>query len=135
MVWATGCSLSLAVAAAGPDLQQCRAIESDQERLACYDRVAGSTYEDSFGKESVATERPPGEKGKPQNLESRVASVATAASGKLILGLDNGQTWAQIDSSSLRLKVGDEVRIRRGTMGSYLLTRADGGPEIRVRRR
>jgi len=135
VVWVIWCVFSPAVAADEPDLQQCRAMGNDQERLACYDKAVGNTYEDSFGQESVATARPPGEKGKPQNLESRVASVTTAANGKLILGLDNGQTWAQLDSPSLKLKVGDQILIRRGKLGSYLLARANGGPEIRVRRR
>jgi hypothetical protein len=89
----------------------------------------------SSGEEDFGKQRTDAEKAAPQDLRSAVASVETDANGKLILALDNGQTWAQIDSPSLKLKAGDEVVIRRGSLGSYLLARAVGGPEIRVRRR
>jgi hypothetical protein len=67
-------------------------------------------------------------------MDARVASVRLDANGKLVLALENGQVWSQIDSANLRIKAGEEVRIRRALLNSYLLTRAGGGAAIRVRR-
>lgn len=72
-----------------------------------------------------------------ERIDELIASVTTvteSASGKLVITLDNDQAWSQVDTTSLRLKAGDEVRIRRAMLDSYLLTRADGGKAIRVRR-
>ena len=54
--------------------------------------------------------------------------------GKLVLTLDNGQVWSQVDSSSLHLRTGDKVRIRRASLGSYLLGTSGSNKTIRVRR-
>jgi hypothetical protein len=67
-------------------------------------------------------------------LHAHVANAQVDASGKLIVTLDNGQVWSQIDSPPLNLKNGAEVRIHRAAMGSYLLTGAESKRSIRVRR-
>ena len=68
------------------------------------------------------------------HMDARVSSVRPDANGKLVLALENGQVWSQLDSTRLLIKAGEEVRIRRALLDSYLLTPAKGGTAIRVRR-
>jgi hypothetical protein len=72
--------------------------------------------------------------GRLEEMESRIASVRVNAEGKPVFTLANGQAWRQLDSPAARLQPGDVVRIRRASLGSYLLLRPDGGRGIRVRR-
>ena len=54
--------------------------------------------------------------------------------GKFVATLANGQMWAQTElNSRIEVRVGDTVRIRRGALGSYLLSN-DAGMATRVRR-
>ena len=69
-----------------------------------------------------------------EELRARVIAVRLDAYGKPIVTLDNGQVWFQVDSPVLKLNAGDEVRIRRAAMGSYLLSEVDGKRSSRVRR-
>jgi hypothetical protein len=93
--------------------------------------------EDFFGRDGRQTEelalRATGGE-RVEQMSARVTEVGHSASGKLVLALDNGQVWSQVDSTRLRVEGGDEVRIRRALMDSFLLARADGGAAIRVRR-
>ncbi|MEZ5551163.1 MAG: hypothetical protein R3E82_09765 [Pseudomonadales bacterium] len=67
-------------------------------------------------------------------IEAEVAVVQRTAYGELIIELDNGQLWRQIDSRSLRLKPGERVRISAASIGSFLLEKVSGSTSIRVRR-
>ena len=132
------------VAVQAQDLASCRTLPDDQQRLACYDALAGRAPQDAgtapeelFGLEATASaERLQRERGDEpvEALQQSVATVSADGYGKLRIGLANGQVWAQIDSDRLRLKPGDAVRIRRAAMGSYLLSLQTGGRAIRVRR-
>jgi len=72
--------------------------------------------------------------GRVEELPLRVAEVRRDATGKAVLGFDNGQAWAQLDTTPVRLAPGDAVVIRRAAFGSYLLMPATGNRSIRVRR-
>lgn len=67
-------------------------------------------------------------------IEAEVTQVQHTAYGELIVELDNGQLWRQIDSRSLRLKAGERVRISAASIGSFLLEKTSGSTSIRVRR-
>lgn len=124
------------------DLSACLPLADDQQRLACYDRLAErqaptvTTPEALFGLEPAAKtellQRQHG--GEPAEAIEQTVSTVSNWNGKLRLGLANGQEWAQTDSTPLQLKPGDVVRIRRAALGSYLLSRKSGGRGIRVRR-
>jgi hypothetical protein len=60
-------------------------------------------------------------------LTGTVTALGTKPHGELIVTLDNGQVWAEIQTSSkVRLKTGDTVRIERGALGSYSLIAPNG---------
>lgn len=57
-----------------------------------------------------------------ESITGRVAGLGYRPTGELIVTLDDGQVWHQIESGrSVVLKPGDEVTIRKASLGSYLL--------------
>jgi hypothetical protein len=70
-----------------------------------------------------------------EELVAKVAELSTMPLGELLLTLDNGQVWQQKRSDrAMRIKVGDEVTIRRATLGSFLLTSQAANGSMRVSR-
>lgn len=69
-----------------------------------------------------------------EELTAKVTELSTLAHGEVLLTLDNGQVWQQKRGDrGMRIKVGDEVTIRRATLGSFLLTAKTKG-SMRVSR-
>lgn len=69
-----------------------------------------------------------------EQLTAKVAELSTLPHGDLQLTLDNGQVWQQKPGDrGMRVKVGDEVTIKRGSLGSFLLTSTAKG-SMRVSR-
>ena len=67
-----------------------------------------------------------------EQLTAKVAELSTLPHGELQLTLDNGQVWQQKPGDrSMRVKVGDEVTIKRGSLGSFLLTSHGQGVDAR----
>jgi hypothetical protein len=55
-------------------------------------------------------------------------------SGRFIVTLDNGQRWSQIQNKpDVSVSIGDEIKIQKSTLGSFMLTTAKG-TETRVKR-
>jgi hypothetical protein len=55
-------------------------------------------------------------------LSATATAIAAKPRGELVVTLDNGQVWAEIaPGSTIRLKVGDRVTIKAGSLGSFLL--------------
>jgi hypothetical protein len=81
----------------------------------------------SLGEERVqrkAKEKP----AEPASLEATVTALKETRPAVFRLTLDNGQVWQQMDMSSVfQVDVGDTVRIEKGTMGGYRLTRSSRG--------
>lgn len=70
----------------------------------------------------------------PDSITVKVATVAHRLTGELVVILDDGQVWVQIDTETKgRVKEGDDVTIRKGTLGSYLLV-TPNHVLVRVRR-
>ena len=54
--------------------------------------------------------------------------------GRFVVTLDNGQRWTQIENKpDVKVAVGDEIKMQKSTIGSYMLMTQDG-VETRVRR-
>jgi hypothetical protein len=56
----------------------------------------------------------------PKEESARIVSLAVNQAGHSTIVLDSGQTWTVFDDDGW-LSSGDQVRIKRATMGSYLL--------------
>ena len=124
-------------------LRSCIAIKRNTERLACFDRgisalldpgktAAGAApgAESSFG---LVAQTPAGAgaedpaRAQLETLTARVTAIATSADGSVVITLDNDQSWRQISGgSTLLLKVGDEIAIRRAALGSFQLATPNG---------
>ena len=65
-----------------------------------------------------------------RELDAHIAE----ATGKVVITLDNGQVWSQVDRSSLRLSTHDKVSIRRASLGSFMLYKAGRKTPMRVKR-
>jgi hypothetical protein len=75
---------------------------------------------------------------RPTELGYIVASVLKLSihkdTGRFIITLDNGQRWSQSENKpDVTLSIGDEIRIQKSSIGSYMLTTSEG-IETRVRR-
>ncbi len=58
-----------------------------------------------------------------EQLTATITELSTMAHGELVLTLDNGQVWQQKPGDrAMRIKVGDQVTIKRGSLNSFLLT-------------
>jgi hypothetical protein len=69
-----------------------------------------------------------------QEISSVVKSTALDKRKKLLITLENGQQWQQIDQGYIRIKAGDRCMVKRGAIGSYLLGVEGITKTIRVRR-
>ncbi|HKU13431.1 MAG TPA: hypothetical protein VJQ52_03495 [Steroidobacteraceae bacterium] len=68
-------------------------------------------------------------------LTAKVAELGTLPHGELVLTLDNGQEWQQKPGDrGLRVRVGDEVTIKRASLGSFLLSSSGAKGVMRVSR-
>ena len=96
------------------------------------------SQEDLFGKNGDEVQRTVEEVTGNERIESlnaRITELQQAGYERVAMTLDNGQTWQQIDSSSLRLRVGDDVRIERASFGSFMLQKVGSKRTMRVKRR
>ena len=137
--------------AATDDFLACAREKDDARRLACFDAAvtragepvaspAGAaapavvavplSKEEKFGlrgelKQEKAKQAP--ELVEIQKLEAQVTKVAVKPHGELVMTLDNGQVWYEIQTSSgIRVKAGDRVTIRSGALGSYTVVAPNG---------
>jgi len=69
-----------------------------------------------------------------ERLTLQVAAIRQRNTGVYVVTMSNGQVWEQSDQISMRrLRAGDQVEIRRASLGSFMLYH-DRGPAVRVRR-
>ena len=126
-------------------LVACRTQTDAEARLACFDREAAAleqaeasgalvvvdreqirrTRRSLFGLTlpnlSVFGDDSPSAEGMTQ-IESTIKRISRTPYGKWIFELEDGARWGQIDSRDLAMdpKVGNTIKIRRASMGSYL---------------
>ena len=139
----------------------CRDLSSDAERLNCYDAAVDSreqpaspqptaatttpatavpatiSQEELFGKNSSEVQRTVEEATGSEPIDSISAQVSRLQQydyDKVVVSLDNGQVWKQVDSSNVRLRVGDDVTIERASLGSFMLKKSGSKRTMRVSR-
>jgi len=72
-----------------------------------------------------------------QELDSIVSSVTKLKKlirGQWVITLENGQKWQQKDTTKMKLKVGDTVRMKKAAMGAVYLYKEGSHRNIRVKR-
>ena len=143
---------------ADKNVSTCQAISNDLARLACYDTlfagqdiaqlnipsspttpvplqvvpankpVESATKDESFGLEQV-------EASADDNvLSTTVAKIKANPFGIRTLTMSNGHQWRETESSSLRVKVGQQVYIEKGVFSAYYLKVEGSNREMRVKR-
>ena len=86
---------------------------------------AEAARKDSFGK--------PASQEAVSELTAAITEVLKDASGKAVFVLDNGQIWRQADGFALpNAKVGAQVTIKRGSLGSFRLVPANSNRSVQV---
>jgi hypothetical protein len=135
-------------------LLDCRSVADSAQRLACYDKAAGTIAEAIEKKDLVLIdkERATAAKrslfgfsvpdfagllggGDIQQIEGVVAGVGSNADGGWTIKLADGSLWTQTDDTPVALppRHGDKVIVKRGTLGSYFL-RLGNQPGFKVKR-
>lgn len=112
----------------------CTREHDDAKRLACFDRAAPPQAaapkvkkDHAFGVQGSELARSrdddksqPG--SAPKRIAATVAAIEKRTRGELVFTLDNGQVWAQKEVGAyFPVKVGDQVSILAGTLGSFRL--------------
>lgn len=139
-------------------LDACRTIESDSQRLACYDETAAAldtaqregqvvavdrrqmteVRRQLFGFEAPSLSSLFGRSGddEPVNaVETTLTGASMNGDGKWVFRLADGSVWLQIDSAAVRFSRdgSPQVRVRRASLGSYQLV-VGSSRAVRVRR-
>lgn len=136
----------------------CRALADSAARLSCYDAAVAALDAAEREGEVVVVDRAQVREsrralfgfdlpslpalGRVERAEDAISSVETTLSratrggdGKWVFHLADGSTWRQSDSESVFFpnREGTQVRVRRASMGSFMMTLA-GSRAVRVRR-
>jgi hypothetical protein len=119
----------------------CRALLADSERLTCYDRSVAALAMAREKEDIVVADRATiretkrglfgfglprlklfgGTEGEDvKEIDGVVSAVRTTQDGMAILTLADGARWKQTDGAAVFARVGETIRIKRGTLGSYL---------------
>jgi hypothetical protein len=138
-------------------LVACRAITDNAARLACYDSAAGAldsaerqgevvvidraqvaeTQRQLFGFEVPSLPRLFGDREAApiEAIETTLQSASQVGDNRWVFRLADGGVWRQIDSEPVRFqnRPGQEVRVRKASLGSFMLT-VGGSRAVRVRR-
>lgn len=147
--------------AAFAKLIACRAITDSVARLACYDTQTEALDEAERNSDVMVVDRQQIKKARRSlfglelpsiggmfgkdndkavaeeeltSIDSTLKSASTGPNGKMVITIEDGARWIQIDTGSIRTpKVGQPVRIKRAALGSYFVS-VNGQPSLRMRR-
>lgn len=132
----------------------CRALTADAERLACYDQNVAALAAARDKQDIVVADRATIRETKKglfgftlpklrlfggaerdsddvKEIEGTISAVRETADGMAIFTLADGARWKQTDGGNAFARPGVSIRIKRGTLGSYLAS-IDKGAFIRV---
>jgi len=139
------------------NLAVCLKIPANEQRLACFDNLARGSVDtlaiasatnaavkatapvkskeaqqiDNFSNQHL--KKAPEDSG-PNSITSTITKTKQLLRGQWVIYLENGQKWQQKDSTKMKLKVGDSVRLKKGSMGAVYLFKEGSHRNIRVKR-
>lgn len=137
------------------ELIACRAITDAGQRLACYDKTAATIGDAVAKQELVVIDKESVQKTKRglfgfsipnlgifsddeneiNQVEGTITGYGHNADGGYIFRLADGSRWSQQDGKPIAIppQNGDKVVIKRGALGSYILSLAKQ-PGVKVKR-
>jgi hypothetical protein len=60
-------------------------------------------------------------------IDATIVQLSVRSNGRFIVTLDNGTVWSQSQNKrDVRVAVGDNITLRKASLGSYLLVTRDG---------
>lgn len=138
-------------------LLECRQVTDSAERLACYDRAAATLGDAVAKRDLVVFDRESVRKTKRglfgfsipnlgifgdedeeveiKQLDGVIAGLGRNVDGGYVFRLADGSRWTQMDGKMIVLepRSGDKVVIKKGVLGSYMLSVAKQ-PGVKVKR-
>lgn len=134
----------------------CRSVSDSAERLACYDRAAQTLGEAVAKEELVVFDREgirstkrglfgfsipnlgifgDDEDSEVKQLEGTITGYSFNSDGGYVFRLADGSRWTQMDGKLIVIPPanGDKVVVKRGALGSFILSVA-GQPGVKVKR-
>ena len=122
----------------------CRALADPAQRLACFDRTVGEMAKAGEAKDLVVLDRQTmretrkglfgfnlpklklfgggddDDRDEVKEIESTIAGLRTADDGMPVMTIADGARWKQTEGRNVFPKVGDPIRIKKATLGSYM---------------
>lgn len=121
----------------------CRTIGDAAQRLACFDRTVGEMATATTQKDLVILDRESmretrkglfgfslpklklfggsdDDRDEVKEIESTITGIRSASDGMPIYTIADGARWKQTEGRDVFPKVGDPIRIKRATLGSYM---------------
>ena len=138
-------------------LIDCRKIADNTARLACFDAAAAAMDQAEAKGDIVVVDREQARKvrrqafgftlpsmslfsrgEKPEEIataDGKIASARRLPTGRWEVKLEDGATWVQIDASEIPIdpRAGQAVKIRKASLGSYMMT-VGNQREVKVHR-
>jgi hypothetical protein len=138
-------------------LSDCSKISKDNQRLVCFDQLAKNNVAhsssvkvvkepvlqieeieakeakkiDDFSKQHL--KKAPKNEG-PDNITATISKLKKLIRGQWVIYFDNGQKWQQKGANEIKLKVGDVVRLKKGSLGAVFLSKEGSHRRIKVKR-
>jgi len=124
-----------------PAIEACASLLRDSERLACFDKAvtalksgvgtAAVTAENMFGANNETSLASPDQRDvkreELKRIRGTVTSLRSTDDGMIVVELDNGQVWRQLDSDvRMMISTGDILTIVRASMGTFRIADKTG---------
>jgi len=133
--------LGLVGTASAQSMLECSKLESEEDRLECYDRVAGrveekleeqrvgTTEERVEARNEAVTEEVVGKKPDtvvPDILTVEIDEVLRDRNRRVVYRTTDGRYFRRSSSSRITFRAGESCTIEEGMFGSNFLVREDG---------
>lgn len=141
---------TLAYAKEVSNLASCSKIKDNQARLLCFDKVSATHSQKEASKIILPQEKILNKEEKfglskkiiaqkiaedsTEALYTSVKQIESSLRGLKTFYLKNGQVWQQTESNTIRIKAGDEIKIARASLNSFLLKKTTANASTRVKR-